>query len=60
MTKNSWVKLSKADKVKDLLYIPILRTRKKLDGTQMPYPSSYLSQKYLMSEQKEQDLLQYI
>lgn len=46
MTENAWKKLSQADKMAALLFIPKLRTRKKLDGTQMPYPSTYLSQKY--------------
>lgn len=46
MTENAWKKLSREDKVKALLYIPILRTKKTLDGTQMPYPSTYLNQRY--------------
>lgn len=46
MTENAWKKLSQADKMAALLFIPKLRTRKKLDGTQMPYPSTYLNQKY--------------
>lgn len=46
MTENAWKKLSREDKIKALLYIPKLQTKKKLDGTAMPYPSTYLNQKY--------------
>lgn len=46
MTENAWKKLSQADRVAALLYISRLRNQKKLDGTQMPYPSTYLNQKY--------------
>lgn len=46
MTENAWKKLSHADKIAALIYIPRLRNQKKLDGTQMPYPSTYLNQKY--------------
>lgn len=46
MTENAWKKLSRADKIAALDYIPKLRTKKTIDGTQMPYPSTYLNQKY--------------
>ncbi len=46
MTQNAWKKLSQKDKVAALLYIGKLRDKKRLDGTQMPYPSTYLNQKY--------------
>lgn len=46
MTENAWKKLSREDKIKALLYIPTLRSKKTLDGTQMPYPSTYLNQRY--------------
>lgn len=46
MTENAWKKLSQADKIKALSYIPKLRTKKTIDGTQMPYPSTYLNQRY--------------
>jgi hypothetical protein len=46
MTETAWKKLSQKDKVAALLYIARLRNQKKLDGTQMPYPSTYLNQKY--------------
>lgn len=46
MTENAWKKLSAKDKVAALLFTPRLRNQKKLDGTQMPYPSTYLNQRY--------------
>jgi predicted HTH transcriptional regulator len=46
MAQNAWKKLSKTDKVKALLYIPKLKREKLLDNTAMPYPSTYLNQKY--------------
>lgn len=46
MTENQWNKLKQKEQIAALLYIPILRSQKKLDGTQMPYPSTYINQKY--------------
>lgn len=46
MTENAWNKLSQKDKIAALLYIEKLRRTKRQDGTQMPYPSTYLNQKY--------------
>lgn len=46
MTENAWKKLSQKDKIAALLYVGKLRDKKRLDGTQMPYPSTYLNQKY--------------
>lgn len=46
MTQNAWKRLSQADKIACLLYIPKLRKIKASEGTQMPYPSTYLNQKY--------------
>lgn len=46
MTENAWKKLSQADKINALLYIKKLQEAKKKDNTQMPYPSTYLNQKY--------------
>lgn len=46
MTQNAWKKMSQADKIACLLYIPKLRKIKASEGTQMPYPSTYLNQKY--------------
>ncbi|TDL99602.1 MAG: hypothetical protein C4K58_06840 [Flavobacteriaceae bacterium] len=45
-TQNFWDKMPEGDKIKALLYIPKLKTTKKMEGTQMPYPSTYLSQRY--------------
>src|SRR5690606_6833834 len=46
MTLNAWKKLSQADKIAALIYIKKLKDIKKKDGTQMPYPQTYLNQKY--------------
>lgn len=46
MTENAWNKLSQKDKIAALLYIEKLRRTKRQDGTQMPYPSTYINQKY--------------
>lgn len=46
MAENNWKKLSRADKIAALMYIKKLRTIKKSDGTDMPYPTTYLNQKY--------------
>lgn len=46
MTENAWNKLPQNDKIAALLYIDKLRRTKRGDGTQMPYPSTYLNQKY--------------
>lgn len=46
MTETQWKKLSQADKIMSLLYITKLRKIKEKEGTQMPYPSTYLNQKY--------------
>ena len=46
MTENAWNKLPQKDKIAALLYIDKLRRTKRADGTAMPYPSTYLNQKY--------------
>lgn len=46
MTENAWNKLPQKDKIAALLYIEKLRRTKRRDGTQMPYPSTYINQKY--------------
>jgi|26BtaG_2_1085354.scaffolds.fasta_scaffold01717_16 hypothetical protein len=46
MTENAWNKLPQKDKIAALLYIEKLRRTKRADGTAMPYPSTYLNQKY--------------
>lgn len=45
-TQNTWERLSKADKVKALTFIKTLKNQKRLDGTAMPYPNTYLNQRY--------------
>jgi hypothetical protein len=46
MTQNAWKKLSQHDKIAALIYIPKLKKIKEREGTQMPYPQTYLNQKY--------------
>ena len=46
MTQNAWKRLSQGDKIAALIYIPKLRKIKEKEGTQMPYPQTYLNQKY--------------
>lgn len=44
-TQKAYEKLSEADKMEAILYIPELIKLKK-DGTAYPYPATYLNQKY--------------
>lgn len=44
-TRKAYEKLSEADKMEAILYIPELIKLKK-DGTAYPYPATYLNQKY--------------
>ncbi len=45
-----WERLTDAEKIEALLYIPKLHTQKKADGTAMPYPQSYISGKYWLAD----------
>lgn len=45
-----WERLTDAEKIEALLYIPKLHTQKKVDGTAMPYPQSYISGKYWLAD----------
>jgi hypothetical protein len=43
-TENQWNLRSDAEKIQMLEFLPKLKTMKKLDGTQMPYASTYINQ----------------
>ncbi|MCT4181623.1 hypothetical protein BAS06_09345 [Elizabethkingia miricola] len=45
-----WERLTDAEKIEALLYIPKLHIQKKADGTAMPYPQSYISGKYWLAD----------
>ncbi|MDV3711207.1 hypothetical protein [Elizabethkingia anophelis] len=45
-----WEKLTDAEKIEALLYIPKLHAQKKADGTALPYPQTYISGKYWLAE----------
>ncbi len=50
MTQKAWSKLTDAEKIEAIIYIPKLKEQKRIDGTAMPYPSSYLNGKYWMAD----------
>ncbi|AGC39502.1 hypothetical protein JSO53_04140 [Riemerella anatipestifer] len=49
-TQKAWNALSDADKIEVLLYIPKFKETKKIDKTAMPYPSTFLNQKYWLAD----------
>ena len=49
-TQKAWQKLTDAEKIEALIYIPKLREQKRIDNTAMPYPSSYLNGRYWQAE----------
>ncbi|MFX1715393.1 hypothetical protein JZ949_10065 [Riemerella anatipestifer] len=49
-TQKAWNALSEADKIEVLLYIPKFKETKKIDKTAMPYPSTFLNQKYWLAD----------
>lgn len=51
LAENTWNKLPKGEKVSAIAYIPKLQSLKKLEGTQMPYASTYLNQEYWKNKQ---------
>ncbi|QTV06037.1 hypothetical protein [Faecalibacter bovis] len=46
MAENCWKKMTTEDKVKALLYISKLKDIKRKEGSDMPYPTTYLNQRY--------------
>ncbi|MPS73989.1 MAG: hypothetical protein E2590_12715 [Chryseobacterium sp.] len=50
MTQKAWQKLTDAEKIEALLYIPKLKEQKRIDNTAMPYPSTYLNGRYWLAE----------
>ena len=49
-TQRAWEKLTDAEKIEALLYIPKLKEQKRIDTTAMPYPATYLNGRYWMAE----------
>lgn len=49
-TEKAWSKLTDLDKIDALLFIPKFKNKKQIDGTALPYPSTYLNQKYWLAE----------
>ncbi|MCW0518318.1 hypothetical protein [Riemerella anatipestifer] len=49
-TQKAWNALTEADKIEVLLYIPKFKESKKIDKTAMPYPSTFLNQKYWLAD----------
>lgn len=49
-TQKAWNTLTDAEKIEVLLYIPKFLESKKIDKTAMPYPSTFLNQKYWLAD----------
>ncbi|MDY3337810.1 hypothetical protein PG279_01290 [Riemerella anatipestifer] len=49
-TQKAWNALSDAEKIEVILYIPKFKESKKIDKTAMPYPSTFLNQKYWLAD----------
>lgn len=49
-TMKTWDKMTDADKIECLLFIPRFKNKKQVDGTAMPYPSTFLNQKYWLAD----------
>lgn len=49
-TQKAWNALTDGEKIEVLLYIPKFKESKKIDKTAMPYPSTFLNQKYWLAE----------
>lgn len=49
-TQKAWNSLTDAEKIEVLLYIPKFLESKKIDKTAMPYPSTFLNQKYWLAD----------
>ncbi|WP_018675522.1 hypothetical protein [Riemerella columbina] len=49
-TQKAWNNLSDAEKIEVLLYIPKFKATKQMDKTAMPYPSTFLNQKYWLAD----------
>ncbi len=50
MTQKAWMKLTDAEKIEAIIYIPKLKEQKRIDTTAMPYPATYLNGRYWMAE----------
>lgn len=48
--QKAWGKLSDGEKIEALLYISKLKDKKKIEGTALPYPSTYLNGKYWLAD----------
>ena len=49
-TQKAWNALTDAEKIEVLLFIPKFKESKAIDKTAMPYPSTFLNQKYWLAE----------
>ena len=49
-TQKAWNALTDAEKIEVLLFIPKFKEGKKADKTAMPYPSTFLNQKYWLAD----------
>ncbi|WP_407479933.1 hypothetical protein [Elizabethkingia anophelis] len=50
MAQKAWNSLSDEEKVECLLFVPKFKMSKMVDKTAMPYPSTFLNQRYWMAE----------